>query len=100
MQLFATFVRNKCKFFNFLVQQKLALLILCFLLLSITPKYYAMQKSVVELRQKKLVYAWHIELWSLDPIHLPNFKALTKTTMELKSRRQFGASAQKLHYFL
>ena len=27
MQLFATFVKNKCTFFNFLVQQKLALLI-------------------------------------------------------------------------
>ena len=27
MQLFATFVKNKCNFFNFLLQQKLALLI-------------------------------------------------------------------------
>ena len=27
MQLFATFVKNKCSFFNFLVQQKLALVI-------------------------------------------------------------------------
>jgi len=26
MQLFATFVENKCNFFNFLVQQKLALI--------------------------------------------------------------------------
>ena len=27
MQLFATFVKNKCNFFDFLVQQKLALVI-------------------------------------------------------------------------
>jgi len=28
MQLFATFGKNKCNFFNFLVQQKLALMII------------------------------------------------------------------------
>ena len=28
MQIFATFVKNKCNFFNFLVQQKLALVLI------------------------------------------------------------------------
>ena len=32
MQLFATFVKNKCNSFNFLVQQKLALVITILLL--------------------------------------------------------------------
>ena len=61
-------------------------------------QYTTIQKSAVELRRKKLVYAWHLELWSLDSIQLPNFKALKKTTacLRLKSICLFVASAQEL----
>ena len=55
MQLFATFVKNKCNFFNFLLQQKLALMII----------YHQQRKSLANDKSLKDVTYIHKKTASL-----------------------------------